>query len=105
MFELFLPQATLRALRLGEILLFYFSRKGAKAAKNFFICFVLAPNTSACSASLREFIVFVSRRGAEVAENTYRYEGRVTRDKEKQRRYSPLSFWERAEVREDQYVA
>ena len=67
MFELFLPQATLRALRLGEILLFYFSRKGAKAAKNFFICFVLAPNTSACSASLREFIVFVSRRGAEAA--------------------------------------
>ena len=69
MFDLFLPQATLRALRLGEILLFYFSRKGAKAAKNFFICFVLAPNTSACSASLREFIVFVSRRGAGSAEN------------------------------------
>ena len=67
MFDLFLPQATLRALRLCEIIFVFFSRKGAKAAKNFFICFVLAPNTSACSASLREFIVFVSRRGAEAA--------------------------------------
>ena len=66
MFDLFLPQASLRALRLGGIYIF-FSRKGAKIAKNFFICFVLAPNISACSASLREFIVFVSRRGAEHA--------------------------------------
>jgi len=38
-----------------------------------------------------------SRTGAE---NNYRYKGRVTRDKEKQRRYSPFSLWERAEVRE-----
>jgi hypothetical protein len=45
-----------------------------------------------------------SRRGAENAENKYRNKGRITRDKEKQRRYSPFSFWERTEVREDQYV-
>jgi hypothetical protein len=39
------------------------------------------------------------------AKNNYRYKGRVTRDKEKQRRYSPFTFRERAEVREDQDVA
>jgi hypothetical protein len=47
----------------------------------------------------------VSRKGAKNAENNYRYKGRVTRDKAKQRRYSPFSFWERAKVRKDQDIA
>jgi hypothetical protein len=37
----------------------------------------------------------VSRKGAE---NYYRYKGRVTRNKEKQRRYPPFLPWERSEV-------
>jgi hypothetical protein len=49
-------------------------------------------------------IAIYSRRGAENAEHKYRYKGRVTRGKEKHRRYSPFSFRERAEVREDQDV-
>ena len=36
--------------------------------------------------------------------NNYRYKGRVTSDKEKQRQYSPFTFRERAEVGEDQDV-
>jgi len=36
----------------------FFSRKGAKTVRNFYVCFVLAPNTSACSASLRDYICF-----------------------------------------------
>jgi hypothetical protein len=43
-----------------------------------------------------------SRRGAE---NNYRYKGRVTRDKEKQRRYLPFFTCERAEAREHQDIA
>ena len=49
----------------------------------------------------------ISRRGAESAEsaeNNFRYKGRVTSDKEKHD-IRPFSFRERAEVREDQYVA
>jgi hypothetical protein len=46
-----------------------FSRKGAKVAKNFYVYFVLTPNTFACFAPWRELIVFISRRGAEAAEN------------------------------------
>jgi hypothetical protein len=42
-----------------------------------------------------------SRRGAEGAENNYRYKGRVTRDKVNKDDIRPFSFWERAEVRED----
>ena len=68
MFDLFLPQATLRALRLGGIYIF-FSRKGAKIAKNFNVSFVLTPNTFAYFASWRELFVFFSCRGAESAEN------------------------------------
>ena len=39
---------------------FFSSRKGAKTAKNFNVYFVLTPNTSACSASLRDYICFFS---------------------------------------------
>jgi hypothetical protein len=42
------------------------------------------------------------RRGAGI---NYRCKGQVTRDKKKQRRYSPFSLWKRAEVRERQVVA
>jgi hypothetical protein len=42
---------------------------------------------------IEETISIYSRRGAE---NNYRYKGRVTRDKEKQGRYPPLSYEIRA---------
>jgi hypothetical protein len=61
MFDLFLPQKplrTLRTLRLGEIIFVFISRKGAKDAKKFDVYLVVTPNTSACSAPLRDFIVF-----------------------------------------------
>ena len=59
----------MRALRLGESILFFFSRRGAEAAGNFSVYLVLTPNTFACFASWREYIVFISRRGAEAARN------------------------------------
>ena len=43
-FDLFLPRTPLRTLRLCEIIFVFFSRKGAKAAKNFDVYFVLTPN-------------------------------------------------------------
>jgi hypothetical protein len=51
-------------------------------------------NRYVLASTLWKFLYY--RRGAE---NNYRYKGRVTRDKEKQRRYSPLLSWKRAEVR------
>jgi hypothetical protein len=68
MLDLLLPQTPLRALRLCEII-FFVSRRGAEAAENFDVYFVLTPNTFACFAPWRELIAFVSRRGAEAAEN------------------------------------
>ena len=58
MLILFLSQTPLRALRLCEIILVFFSRGGAEAAEKFNVCFVLTPNTSACSAPWRELICF-----------------------------------------------
>jgi hypothetical protein len=60
MLDLLLPQTPLRALRLCEII-FFVSRRGAEAAENFDVYFVLTP-------TWRELIVFFSRRGAENAE-------------------------------------
>ena len=57
MFVLFSPQTPLRALRLCEII-FFFSRKGARAAKNFNVGFVVTPNTFASFAPLRDHICF-----------------------------------------------
>jgi len=67
LFILLLPQTPFQASRLGEIL-FVFSRKGAKVAKNFNFYFVLIRNTFAYFAPWRELIVFSSRRSAENAE-------------------------------------
>jgi hypothetical protein len=36
----------------------FFSRKGAKHAKNFYVWFVLIPDTSADSAPLRDYVCF-----------------------------------------------
>jgi hypothetical protein len=58
MLILFLPQTPLRALRLCEIIFVFFSRKGAKTAKNFDVCFVLTPNTFAYFAPWREISFF-----------------------------------------------
>ena len=58
MFDLFLPQTPLRTLRLCEIIFVFFSRKGAKAAKNFDVYLVLILNTFACFAPWREYICF-----------------------------------------------
>ena len=68
MFILFLPQPPLRALRLCEIMLVFFSRQGARNAKNFDVYFVLIPSIFACFAPWRE-LFFFSRGGAEAAEN------------------------------------
>jgi len=54
----FLPQIPLRALRLGESLFVFISRRGAKTARNFDVCILLTPNTFACFAPWREFICF-----------------------------------------------
>jgi hypothetical protein len=69
MFDLFLPQTPLRALRLSEIILVFISRKGAKNAKSFNVAFVITPNTFAYFAPQRDLFVFISRGGAEAAEN------------------------------------
>jgi hypothetical protein len=69
MFDLFLPQTPLRALRPGESILVFFSRRGAEAAENFDVYLVLTPNTSACFAPQRDLFVFFSRKGAKVAKN------------------------------------
>jgi hypothetical protein len=53
MFNLFLPQTPLRALRIDENL-FVFSHRGAGNAENFNIYFVLASKAFASSAPLRE---------------------------------------------------
>ena len=39
-------------------LIVFFSRRGAKAAKNFYVRFILIPNTSANSAPLRDYMYF-----------------------------------------------
>jgi hypothetical protein len=59
MFVLFLPETPLRALRLGESIFVFFSRKGAKVAKNFDVCFVL-PETPLRALRLGEsiFVIF-----------------------------------------------
>ena len=67
MIVLFLHQTPLRALRLCEIIFVFFSRKGAKTAKNFNLSFVVTTNTFAYFAPWRE-LFFVSRKGAEAAE-------------------------------------
>jgi hypothetical protein len=53
-FVLCLPQTPLRALRLGESLSVFFSRRGAEIAENFYVYFVVTPNTFACFAPWRE---------------------------------------------------
>ena len=62
MYILFSPQTPLRTLRLGESSFGFFSRKGAKVARNFDVGFVVTPNTSACSAPLRDYIFCLSQR-------------------------------------------
>jgi hypothetical protein len=47
----------------------FFSRKGAKNAKNFNVYFVLTTNIFACLAPWRDYICFFSRRGAKNAKN------------------------------------
>jgi hypothetical protein len=54
---------------------------------------------SACVTRFKSFFL------AKIAENNYRYKGRVTRDKEKKDDIRRFSFRGRAMVREDQYVA
>jgi len=48
----------------------FFSRKGAKVARNFDVYFVLTPNTAACSASLRDYICFFSLAEAQGSQRT-----------------------------------
>jgi hypothetical protein len=52
MFDLFLSENPLRTLRPGKI--YFFSRRGAEVAENFFVYDVLTPNTFAGFASWRE---------------------------------------------------
>ena len=44
--------------RTGLVVCSIFSRKGAKAARNFDVSFVLTPNTFACFAPWRDYICF-----------------------------------------------
>jgi hypothetical protein len=66
-FLFFLLQTPLRALRPGEILLFFLSQRRQERQELRVLVF-LAPNTFAYFAPWREYIVFISRRGAETAE-------------------------------------
>ena len=58
-----------RTLRLREIILVFFSRKGAETAEKFKVYFVFTPNTFACFASWRDLLFFFSRKGAKAAKN------------------------------------
>ena len=59
MFDLFLPQKPLRALRLSEIIFVFISRKGAETAEKYKVYFVFTQNTFARFAPWREKIVFL----------------------------------------------
>jgi hypothetical protein len=55
---IFKPQKPLRALRPGESLFVFVSRRGAAIAENFDVYLVVTPKTFAGFASWREFICF-----------------------------------------------
>ena len=65
----------------------YFSLAKAPRSPRTSMFLLCLPQTPLRTLRLGESIFFFSRRGAE---NNYRYKGRVTRDKKKQRRYQPL---------------